>query len=991
MLLRTLGGLELPATSFFRPKALLLLAYLALEGPKERRHLAELFWLGATDPLNRLAVTLSRLRHEVPGSVGTEEARVSAKLQTDAQKLLTAFEERNYERVVELCAGQFLEGVSLTGCSTEFEEWVYGTRDVLAEQAKVAQLALAEVDASRGRFQEAAKRAELAFRVAQTAGFEPSELRRMHTLLLADDHPQSFTVRREAEGFDLTLFSSSAEARESLLAAYALSQAVPNNLSASGRSFVGRDLELAELATMLTRPELRLVSIVGPGGIGKTHLGLEVARRQVRAGTFTGGVYFVPLDALSSGDAVPAKVAETVGLVLHGGEAPSSQIARHLGRAASLLVLDNLEHILAAGLFLSELLEASPKLKVLLTSRERLNLKGEWLFALGGLNFGSAQAGLEHLRGYEAIRLFVERARQVQVGFNPSPEELRVIQRIAALVEGSPLGLELAANWVRLMSCAEIAEELQRNLDFLSDAARDVPDRQRSLRAAFEHSWRLLGDTEQNALAQLSVFRGGFTRDAAAEVAGATIPILASLVDKSLLRVSERGRYDRHPLIYQYTQEKLAEQPEERAEAEARHAAYFSALSERLKLEHDGAEPGKTYARLEAELENFRATWRWAITHKSAETFDACGSVFVKYFWKRWRGDESVQLWMGALAALDETNPAHQATVAGLLGRLGLKYVEFGRLDEAEALAERGLALLRPLQEGREDLGSMFLCLLTLASVAQLRGQFRQAKAYLLEQEALGVVRSQGRHLTNLGVLETHAGNYKAAQDYLRRALEHSRNDNNLRQLTRSLDLLGDAHLHAGEAEAARGYYREAVALMRKHGPIEANDSLALLHLGEAALELGEVQEAQRAAREILEKHPDHGRFHAQALKLLGRTARATGDYHQAESYFRQSIEETLEHFGGFATARPGEFSDMLLDISDLRLKQGRYQEAAALLGFLQPHLHDASKKAVLVRLLSELQTVLPSQTLERALSEGAGLELEAILRDILAETVPNE
>lgn len=303
------------------------------------------------------------------------------------------------------------------------------------------------------------------------------------------------------------------------------------------------------------------------------------------------------------------------------------QLQRHIATKNMLVVLDNYEHLLAGVSLAADLLRACSNLTLLATSRERLNLKEEWLFAVEGLPF-AGKAVDEHT---DASKLFAERARQAQPAFSLA-ENVPAVREICRLVEGSPLGLELAAVWVRVMPCAEIAAEIS-NLDFLTTNARNVAERHRSLRAAFEHSWHLLNAREQDVFRKLSVFKGGFTREAAAEVVGSTIPLLLSLVDKSLLRVGERERFDRHVLLQQYAQaqEKLSEHPEQER-VEAKHAAYFSDLAEHLAFETDGSQPGRAYARLEAELENFRAAWGWVLAHKSARTFAACGKAFGQYF-----------------------------------------------------------------------------------------------------------------------------------------------------------------------------------------------------------------------------------------------------------------------------------------------------------------------------------------------------------------------
>lgn len=449
MLLRTLGGLELAETPFSRPKPLLLLAYLALEGPKERRHLAELFWQGATDPLNRLAVTLARLRKAGPGMVCADHVRVWTALPTDAQEVLRAIEQGEYNAAVSLYRGPFLEGVYADDWGSEVEEWVYGTRDFLAAQVKMAHLALAEAEAGEGRFQEAAKRAETAFSVARTVGLEPSDITRLHTLLLAGGSPRALTLREEAKSFGVALLSTPDEARGTLRHVAGLVRDIPSNLP--GRSsFVGRDLELGQLATLLDDRDVRLVTVVGPAGVGKTSLALEAARQQLRLAHFADGVFFVPLDALSHASAIPNRLAEALGVPTQE-RGSLLQIQRHIGTKTMLLVLDNYEHLLDGVSVVADLLQACPQLKLLATSRARLNLKEEWLFTLEGLVFAEGAAWPDHLLAYGAVNLFCQRARQVQPTFALTKENASGVGAICRLVEGFPLGLELAAAWVRVM------------------------------------------------------------------------------------------------------------------------------------------------------------------------------------------------------------------------------------------------------------------------------------------------------------------------------------------------------------------------------------------------------------------------------------------------------------------------------------------------------------------------------------------------------------
>ena len=730
MRLRTLGGLELSHTAFARPKPLLLLCYLALEGSKERRHLAELFWREATDPLNRLAVTLARLRKADAGLVGADNTRVWTDLSTDAQALSKAVQQGEYGVAVSLYRGPFLEGVYVEAWGGELGEWVYGTRDFLAGQVKTAHLALAETEAGAGKFGDAAKHAEAAYGVAQTAGLEPEEVRRTHTLLLAANHPHAATLLKEAEGFNLSLLKTADEARDAL--GY---RAIPlTNLGARADSFIGREGELADLAALLANPDARLVTLVGGGGAGKTRLATEAARGQLGLAGFKDGVYFVALGAVSSSTLVPSKIAEALGLELESGDTPLAQLRRHLGDKAALLVLDNFEHLLDGAPLLPGLLESCPHLKLLVTSREGLNLKEEWRFPLSGLSFARrpeleprSDFGSDFGSGFDAPKLFIERAKQVQPAFKADPDTLRAVHHICRLLHGYPLGLELAATLVRVVPCAEVAEELERNLDVLTVSTRALPERHRSLRAVFDYSWALLTPKEQETLRKLAVFRGGFMRAAAADVVGATIPALLSLVDKSLLR-GEGGRFDKHPLLDQYMREKGAEHPEEHAATRAEHAAYFSRFSAGLRLQFNGPDPKGTLTRLEADFENCRAAWRWAVGERDAGVMLSFANAFW-FYCGNWSGSEAITVWDEALEVLDEHDPAHREAVGFFLA-LHAQYHIDGFLARAKASAERALTILRPF--GNEM--GITICLGVLSVAAEAEGRFDEALA-LLEAE----------------------------------------------------------------------------------------------------------------------------------------------------------------------------------------------------------------------------------------------------------------
>src|SRR6266568_554280 len=323
------------------------------------------------------------------------------------------------------------------------------------------------------------------------------------------------------------------------------------NLPLPRTSFVGRASELDEIDRLLEDPDCRLLTLVGPGGAGKTRLALEAAARRVDR--YPHGVHFVPLASVSSPEFLTPAVAEAIQFAVdgaHSGFSAEDQLLDYLSERSTLLVLDNFEHLVEGSGLLGEMIERAPHVELLTTSRERLNVQSEWVFDVDGLGLAENGSG-----SASAVRLFVERAKQVTPGF--ALDDTSQALRICRLVDGMPLGIELAASWVSMLSCAEIADEIEGNIDFLTTSMRDVPERHRSLRAVIDQSWRLLTDEQRSAFSRVSVFRGSFDRSAAAAVSGGGLGLLSELVSKSLLRRPDFGRFELHELLRQYAAEQL--------------------------------------------------------------------------------------------------------------------------------------------------------------------------------------------------------------------------------------------------------------------------------------------------------------------------------------------------------------------------------------------------------------------------------------------------
>src|SRR5213593_367262 len=381
------------------------------------------------------------------------------------------------------------------------------------------------------------------------------------------------------------------------------------NLPLPRTSFVGRALELEAIDRLLEDPGCRLLTLVGPGGAGKTRLALEAAARRVDR--YPHGVHFVPLASVASPDFLAPALAESIQFAVdavHSGFSVQDQLLDYLSERSTLLVLDNFEHLVEGSGLLGEVIERAPRVELLTTSRERLNIQSEWVFDVEGLGLAENGSG-----GASAVLLFVERAKQVVPGFALDDARYSQALRICRLVDGMPLGIELAASWVSVLSCAEIADEVEGNIDFLATSMRDVPERHRSLRAAIDQSWRLLTDEQRSAFSRLSVFRGSFDRGAAVAVTGADLRLLSELVAKSLLRRPDFGRFELHELLRQYAAEQLHLLPTEEADARGRHAGHYAAMLLERQAILMGPEVAAARDELRGELDNLRAAAEWSL------------------------------------------------------------------------------------------------------------------------------------------------------------------------------------------------------------------------------------------------------------------------------------------------------------------------------------------------------------------------------------------
>ncbi|GAB4427391.1 MAG: hypothetical protein Kow0031_07410 [Anaerolineae bacterium] len=576
-----------------------------------------------------------------------------------------------------------------------------------------------------------------------------------------------------------------------------------------------------------------------------------------------------------------------------------------------LLILDNLEHLLPLddGFFvalLGDIVQHAPRVTLLVTSRERLALQGEWVIWLDGLPVPPAEiAPADITEEFATLRLFMHHARRQQPGLDFSAGEMAAIGEICRLLHGLPLGIELAAAWVRLLPCREIAQEIARNVDFLTATTRDVPPRQRSLRAAFEYSWQMLSPQERDVFARLSVFVGGFQREAAAVVAGASLPQLVALADKSLVRVTSPGRYEVHELLRQYAAEKLwLEQPARPVDGPGapgqglwqRYAGYFLDLLRRQAPRLRGESPLAALAELRAELDNLRQAWGWLVNEAHFEALREGLPGLAHFYDLSNLFQEGEAVFESAIACLQAMETGGLPPAARLL--LAELHLEQARLLTRRGQAEQAIRLTRVALElaladadrtleakARRQLGEALNF-----QARYLDGQVELARALELAQPPeMAALLPEIRR--DLGISAVGSGEYPQAKALLEQALADFRAGGDRRNQSVALLNLGIVAHGMQDFDTARQRTAEAAHTFQAIND-HWGELTALNNLGFIEYELGDfgqawaTLQAARSSRAWQEYH-----IGSQFWHTLGNLSRDMGDFATAAEAYRQCLE----------------------------------------------------------------------------------------------------
>ena len=755
-------------------------------------------------------------------------------------------------------------------------------------------------------------------------------------------------------------------------------------------SFIGREHELHAIVQQLQNPACRLLTLVGPGGVGKTRLALEVAHQADNS--FDYGACFVSLVGASVPELIIPTVADGLDFAFSGTIELKIQLFNYLREKHILLVLDNLEHLLNGIQLLVELLERAPHVKILATSREQLNLRAEWTFEVQGLPIPSTE--VEDIESNSAVALFLQRARQMNQGFSPTADDLVSVLRICRLVEGLPLGLELAAGWLKVMPVNEIAHEIERSVDFLTTSTRDVPERHRSLRSVFDHSWSLLSLEEQDVLMRLSIFRAGFTREAAEKVAGATLLILSSLLDKSLIRRSDAnaGRYDLHELIRQYAAMHLQAETQKKHTTNQKHAEYYL----RLLQEHEPALRSHlqkvTLEELRPEIDNFRVAWDFAVENAEIDSLRrATGPLFYFYELHQYfqeaemlyrHGAERTRAYIQDLDAHHEA--AQRARLEGALGDMLAHQAYFldrmGRNREALDVYRTSIALLRPLDEPY----ALTFALVLYGSLCWATGDLNEAIINL--QEGLPLSRTlphpwiQAVALGFLGGTYHDLGHYDVAHEHFHEAMEicESMRDPYLMLFINTL--FSRTAQVLGRLTEVQGLLRESLQITRESRN-RWGIGLGLEQSAANAQAMSNPAEARRLLRESVEMYREIGDpwSLSRALNSLSQLALAQSDVAEAESSAIQAFK-AAKKLGYNLHAL-----DALAALAEVHARLGRSLSAFDLALFVLNHSASAlGAKDRVEKVRAELEDRLTHEQVEVAQTRARSRTLDSLERDLL-------
>lgn len=663
------------------------------------------------------------------------------------------------------------------------------------------------------------------------------------------------------------------------------------NFPAHPTAFVGRLQELEEIAILIRDPNCRLLTLVGPGGSGKTRLSVQAA--QENADQYAQGAYFFSLAPINSPDTITAGLVEMFGIRPNVNEDPLDCLLDYLSSRQLLLILDNFEHLLAGANLVSQILSAAPDIKILATSREPLNLLGEWERQVNGMRFPEDDQ-VEDITLFSAVMLFQERARQVRGDFSLE-DELPDVLRICRLVSGMPLAIELAAAWLRTLSCSVVADEIQKNLDVLTTTRVDMPERHRSIRAVFNESWQRLNQSERQLFKSLTVFRGSIQRHAAEQIVDASLLTLSSLAAKSFLLTSVPDRYEMHSLLRQYAQEKLNQAASEHARLQDAHCTYYAAFVSDRVTDIKGRRQKSALEEIHDEFRNISAAWEWACASRNLPALDAMVEGLSLFFSMVGQNHQGMKLFMRTIEMLSPAEGEKPTLTWAKIGlRLPLLPQDASGLEDAIV---EWMAIAR--QHGCELDRAMGL--FGLSALAARQKALNQGIKYLEEAQEIILAHDdlyyQAAIHHVLGSSLSMFGGLEVSETLTRRSLEIRTQIGDSIGAAYSMNNLGDWSERQGNYKEAERYYQKAYENFLECGD-PSGVAFTRLNLATIAMYRGDItamaemtEEGLRIARQI----------HTPAAMAFGLTMKSAlasneGDYSQGWALSEQANPYSVDN-----------------------------------------------------------------------------------------------
>ncbi len=765
---------------------------------------------------------------------------------------------------------------------------------------------------------------------------------------------------------------------------------------------IGRDAELHEIARILLDPSCRLMTLLGPGGIGKTRLALAVAGEQTHR--FQDGAAFVPLEAVSTANQIISAIGDALKFSFAGVIDPAEALMSYLGEQNLLLVLDNYERLTEYSDLVSTLLQQAPQITILVTSQARLNLRSEWLFDVVGLSYppveksgALAPINTQDAVSTAAVQLFLQRATQVQPTFAPSDSALMSIVHICQQVSGIPLAIELAAASVRLLPVAEIEWQIRANLDLLSANFLDSPMRQRSLRATFDYSWTLLTESEQTLLSRLAVFRGGCTAEAAQAIAGASFSSLQSLIDKSLLSQRDLSATETSQRFYlleptrEYALEKL-EASGETDKLRYDHAVYYLELAEAVTAQWASLKLDSVLEKLEREHNNMRAALQWARDTGSSLLALQLGGAL----WRFWRSGGYVheaRLWLDELLALDDegTDPAIVSARQRVVNGAAWLAADQGDWAHGGPLFEQSITLLSVLGESQDKT----ILVVAMALQTRAKGDYRGAVT-LLED----LVTRQRRLIASGNLMDPtlrpahycraliarEQGDYTYAETLFQEGIDYHRMIGDEESVAQGELGVSDVARDIGDASRVRIYSERSLATYRALG-IEWAIGFAMNNLALAAYLEGDLPKAFGYSSEavLLYRKIQNKLSLAEVLITMGHILAGQGKTVAA----REAFVEALRYASSLGPRIL--IAGALEGLAQVALQEGNATEAVKVIGgaaILRTQMGTPARPIDMPGLEQTLDTsrkILGEEAFVRIWSEAQAQPLEQLL-----STIPN-